>query len=108
MAIGCGLVDRNVFCGILFPEVVEILEQGNNGQPCWILYLCVRPYFLYIEQVEEPDYDSDGDVIVRRRGEEGEGVLLLEHDLSTPLQEVGKQVPTDLSIPFSFILSCSM
>lgn len=41
---------------------------------------------------KDPDYDSDGDLEVPRRGGEVEEVLHIEHDLCTPLEGVGRQV----------------
>jgi hypothetical protein len=41
---------------------------------------------------QDAEYDSDGDLVVARRGAAREAVLRVEHLLATPLQGVGRQV----------------
>ena len=50
--------------------------------------------FRSVGLLQEVAYDSDGDLVVPRRGgdgDTGEGVVIIEHALTTPLQLVAGQ-----------------
>ena len=51
-----------------------------------------QPQFSKFSCLQDAEYDSDGDLVVVRRGAAREAVLRVEHLLATPLQGVGRQV----------------